>query len=268
VISSSRQERPNLPAGCPFCPGGLEAPEPYTTRWFVNRWPSIPEGRTEVLLYTPDHRATLWGLGVEGVRAVVDLWADRTAALGARDDVAYVLVFENRGAAVGATIEHPHGQVYAYPFVPDLPRRELAVDPCPLCAPVPEALLVSSSGGWRAWVPHAAAWPFELRVAPAAHEPDLPAARPSADDLAAVLLDALRRLDAVFDEPMPLMLWWHQRPTDGGSWPGAHVHLHVAPVLRGPGTMRYVAGAELGSGVFLNPVDPADAAARLRAVPP
>jgi UDPglucose--hexose-1-phosphate uridylyltransferase len=137
-----------------------------------------------------------------------------------------------------------------------------------LCTAVPDELLVAAAGGWRAWVPAAAAWPFELRVAPAAHEPDLPSVRASADDLAAVLVDALGRLDGLFDEPMPLMLWWHQRPTDGGDWPGAHVHLHVAPVLRAPGTMRYVAGAELGSGVFLNPVDPADAAARLRAARP
>jgi UDPglucose--hexose-1-phosphate uridylyltransferase len=265
VVSGSRQDRPNQPEGCPFCPGGLEAPEPYRTRWFENRWPSIPDGRVEVLLYTPDHDAALWELGTGGVAAVVDLWADRTEALGARADVDYVLVFENRGAEVGATIPHPHGQVYAYPFVPDVPRRELAVEPCPLCAPPAAELVVSRAGGWTAWVPDAAAWPFELRVAPDEHVPDLPAARSSSGDLAAVLVDALARLDALFGAPMPLMLWWHQRPTDGGDWPGAHVHLHVAAAWRAPGTLRYVAGAELGSGVYLNPVVPADAAARLRA---
>jgi UDPglucose--hexose-1-phosphate uridylyltransferase len=266
VVDGTRQERPNLPAGCPFCPGGLEAPEAYTTRSFVNRWPSIPGGRVEVLLYSPDHDATLWGLGRDGVRRVVDLWSARTLALGARPDVDYVLVFENRGADVGATIPHPHGQVYAYPFLPDVPARELGLDPCPLCAAPPDpTLVVSAAGEWRAWVPDAAAWPFELRVAPASHRPDLPGATDTFDDLAAVLVDALARLDALFGEPMPLMLWWHQRPFDGGSWPGAHVHLHVAPALRAPGTPRYVAGAELGSGVYLNPVVPADAAARLRA---
>lgn len=266
VVDPARQARPNLPDGCPFCPGGIEAPGPYATRSFPNRWPSIPDGRVEVLLYTPHHDATLWGLGVDGIRAVLDLWAERTVALGARPDVDYVLVFENRGAAVGATIPHPHGQVYAYPFVPDVPRRELAVGDCPLCRPPAPALVVSAAGGWRAWVPDAAAWPYELRVAPEAHVPDLPAAQPSFAGLAEVLVDALARLDGLFGEPMPLMLWWHQRPSDGGDWPAAHVHLHVAPALRGPGTLRYVAGAELGSGVFVNPVEPADAAARLRAV--
>ena len=268
VVSGSRQDRPNQPEGCPFCPGGLEAPEPYTTRWFVNRWPSISDARVEVLLYTPDHDATLWGLGVDGVRRVLELWAERTTALDTRPDVAYVLVFENRGVEVGATIPHPHGQVYAYPFVPDVPRRELALDRCPLCEPPDADHIVRAAGEWTAWVPPTATWPFELRLAPTAHLPDLPAAGAAGtfDDLAAVLVDVLARLDALFDEPMPLMLWWHQRPTDGDDWPGAHVHLHVAPVLRGPGTLRHVAGAELGSGVHLNPVVPADAAARLRAL--
>jgi UDPglucose--hexose-1-phosphate uridylyltransferase len=126
VIVGSRQGRPNLPSvGCPFCPGGLEAPEPYDVRWFPNRWPAMPGGRCEMVLYTPDHDAEFWTLGRSGDRKVVDLWAERTAALGSRDDVDYVLVFENRGPEVGATIPHPHGQIYAYPEVPPEPLREL-----------------------------------------------------------------------------------------------------------------------------------------------
>jgi hypothetical protein len=84
-IVAERQGRPNLPAsGCPFCPGGLEAPEPYDVFSFPNRWPAIPAARCEVVLYTSDHDATFWSLGVSGARKVVDLWAERTAALGAR----------------------------------------------------------------------------------------------------------------------------------------------------------------------------------------
>ena len=78
-------------------------------------------------------------------------------------------------------------------------------------------------------------------------------------------MDALGRLDRLFDAPMPYMLWFHQRPTDGGRWPTAHLHVHVAPLYRSPGTQRYVAAGELGSGMFFNPVDPVDAAAALRA---
>src|SRR5207249_688644 len=87
-VVGSRQVRPNLPsAGCPFCPGGLEAPEPYDVRWFPNRWPAMPDERCEMILYTPEHDATFWSLGADGARKIVDLWAERTAVLGAREDV-------------------------------------------------------------------------------------------------------------------------------------------------------------------------------------
>src|SRR4026208_1438547 len=125
-VVGDRQARPNLPSpGCPFCVGGLEAPDPYEVHRFPNRWPAMQGNRCEVVLYTPDHDATLWSLGVGGVRKVIDLWAERTTALGKRDDVDFVLVFENRGAEVGATIAHPHGQIYAFGFVPSVPLREL-----------------------------------------------------------------------------------------------------------------------------------------------
>lgn len=269
MVNSDRQDRPDLPEGaeedCPFCPGGLEAPDRYDVRWFENRWPSLPDGRSEVVLYTPDHHATLWSLGSEGASKVVRLWAQRTTALGARPDVAYVLVFENRGPEIGATITHPHGQVFAFDVVPPAPSRELASPSCALCGVDPGERLVAQDGGWRAWVPHAAAWPFELLLAPADHQPDLPAvAERGPEELASVLVDVLERLDRLFAQPMPYMLWLHQRPTDGAHWPAAHVHLHIAPVLRKPGTVRYVAAGELGSGVYFNPVEPEEAAEQLR----
>jgi UDPglucose--hexose-1-phosphate uridylyltransferase len=270
VVVGDRQDRPNLPTdddgGCPFCVGGIEAPEPYDVRWFPNRWPPLPDGRAEVVLYSPDHDATLATLPVEQVRRLVDLWAERTRALGARGDVAYVLVLENRGAEVGATIAHPHGQIYAFDEVPPVARAELdRAGGCPLCDDAPRDRLVTASGGWRAWVPHGASWPYGLVLAPDSHLPDLPSLEGSgADALAALLVDVFGRYDRLFDAPMPLMWWWHQRPTDGGAWPSAHLHAHVAPLLRAAGTPRYVAAAELGSGVFFNPVEPSAAAAALR----
>jgi UDPglucose--hexose-1-phosphate uridylyltransferase len=267
VIVGSRQSRPNLPTeGCPFCVGGIEAPDPYDVRWFPNRWPAMPDERCEMVLYTPDHDAEFWTLGVAGARKVIDLWADRTAALGARDDVDYVLVFENRGPEVGATIPHPHGQIYAYPEVPPEPLREL-LDGVLRPDSVDPALVVCDHGDWTAWVPDAATWPYELRMAPRSEVPDLTDGRCDRDGLAAVLVDGLARLDQVFDAPIPYMLWIHQRPTDGGSWPGARVHVHVAPLYRAAGVQRYVAAAEQGGGLYFNPVAPIDAAAALRSLP-
>ena len=266
VVVDKRQARPNLPSdGCPFCPGGLEAPEPYDVRTFVNRWPSFGDDRCEIVLYTPHHDATLPSLGTDGVLRVVDLWAERSAALGARPDVDYVLVFENRGAEVGATIDHPHGQIYAYDQVPPVPRNELERTDCALCDEDPGDRLVAEAGDWRAWVPYASVYPYGLVVAPRMHRPDLPSLDPrDRRSLAALLVDVLGRLDRLFAAPMPYMMWFHQRPFDGGDWPVAHLHLEIAPPLRAPGTMRFVAGGELGGGVFVNPVPPEDAAAALR----
>lgn len=268
---TERQARPNRPAAdCPFCPGGLEAPEPYDVRWFLNRWPPLPGERCELILFSPDHDRPLGALGAAGVRKVIDLWAARTVAHRQRGDVAYVLIFENRGAEVGATIPHPHGQLYALDEVPPTARVELdgAIhgDACPVCAELARGHEVCRHDGWRAVVPHAASYPFELLIAPTDHLPDLPALDDAARDaLAATLGDALGRLDALFDAPMPYMLWIHQRPTATGDWPLAHVHIEVAPILRRAGVPRYVAAGELGSGVYFNPIDPAAAAADLRA---
>jgi UDPglucose--hexose-1-phosphate uridylyltransferase len=267
VVVAARQARPNLPrSGCPFCPGGLEAPAAYDTHWFANRWPAMPDERCEVVLYTPEHDAQFWTLGTAGARRVVDLWADRTAALGARDDVDYVLVFENRGPEVGATIVHPHGQIYAFEHIPPVPLEEL-VDGVLAPTHVAEELVVGRAGDWTAWVPEAAVHPYDLRLAPTTPIGSLTDESLVRDDLAALLVDSLARLDQLFDAPMPYMLWIHQRPTDGGSWPQARLHVHITPLLRGPGMQRFVAAAEIGAGVFFNTVAPEAAAAQLRALP-
>jgi UDPglucose--hexose-1-phosphate uridylyltransferase len=269
ILVDRRQSRPNLPRdGCPFCVGGTEAPEAYDVKAFPNRWPPLPDGRAEVILYSTDHDATFSSLGVEGAEKVVGLWAERTSALGGRDDVGYVLIFENQGPEVGATIAHPHGQVYAFDRVPPAARAELGeTADCRLCTDPPDDLVVGRHGGWRVSVPWAATWPYGLLLAPVDHVADLPALDlDGRRGLARALVDARARLDRLFDEPMPLMLWIHQRPTDGGPWPAAHVHAHIAPLHRSPGTPRFVAAGELGSGVFFNPVVPEDAAATLRSV--
>lgn len=267
-IAGRRQERPNHPAdSCPFCPGGLEAPEPYDVRWFVNRWPAMPDRRCEVVLYSPVHDRPFSGLGIEGIRRVIDVWAERTEALGARDDVVSVLPFENRGAEVGATIGHPHGQIYAFDAIPPVVAKELSTRACWVCQAPPPELSVIAHGSCRAYVPAAARYPYELLIAPTAHRPDLPSlSSPERDDLTRVLEDGLARLDSLFGAPMPYMLWVHQRPTDGGAWPTAHVHIEVVGLYRSPDTPRYVAAGELGSGVWFNPLPPAVAAEHLRSV--
>jgi UDPglucose--hexose-1-phosphate uridylyltransferase len=262
-VVGSRQARPNLPDEvCPFCPGGIEAPEPYEVRWVPNRWPAMPDERCEVILYTPRHEATFWELGVDGAHRVVELWAERTAALGARPEIAYVLVFENRGPEVGATITHPHGQIYAFDFVPELPLRELRRG-----GPVSEPgdRLVATADGWRAWVPEAPTFPYVLLLMPDDPVPDLPSLDGAGRRaMAGLLVDVLERLDRLFEARTPYMLWIHQRPFDGADWPDARLHVEIVTPWRAAGVARYVAAGELGSGVYFNPVVPEEAARALR----
>lgn len=262
-VVGARQGRPNLPAsGCPFCVGGLEAPDPYDVRWFPNRWPAMPGDRCEVLLYTPEHDADLPSLGVAGVRRVIDLWAERTAELGARDDVAFVLCFENRGAEVGATIPHPHGQIYAYDHVPERPARRLAAGWRP--DEDPGERLVARAGRWTCVVPHAPTYPVELSIAADVPLGDLAAADGAArDELAGLLVDVLGRLDRLWGRPVPYMLWLNQRPTDG-SHPEAWFNLEIVSPWRAAGVQRFIAAAEVACGEYFNPVVPEELAARLR----
>jgi UDPglucose--hexose-1-phosphate uridylyltransferase len=264
-VVESRQVRPNLPSTtCPFCPGGLEAPDDYDVRWFRNRWPAMPGDRCDVVLYTSEHDATFWSLGAAGARKVVDVWAERSADLGARDDVDYVLVFENRGAEVGATIAHPHGQIYAFDHVPAGPRRELERGER---FSEPGERLVATADGWRAWVPEAAVYPYELLLVPDTPVPDLPSLDDAGrDGFATLLVDVLERLDRLFDAQTPYMLWIHQRPFDGGDWPQAQLHVQIVSPWRARGVPRFVAAGELGSGCFFNPVAPEEAATALRTV--
>jgi UDPglucose--hexose-1-phosphate uridylyltransferase len=281
AITGGRQRRPNLPTDeCPFCVRGLEATDPYATKAFSNRWPPLlpggpaaltpsagrapAHGAAEIVLYSPEHEASLATIGREAVRRVVDLWAERTEALAARPEVEYVLVFENRGAEVGATIPHPHGQIYGLPFVPPVAAREAEVADafgCPVCAEVASEIhdqerLVRSSDGWVAFTRFASRWPYEMLVAPLDHHASLADLdERHRSGLAVILPDVLGRYDRLFARPLPYMLWLHG---------GVHLHVHVVTPLRDAGTMRFVAAGELGSGLMFNPVPPEEAAERLR----
>ena len=264
-VVGTRQARPNLPStGCPFCVGGLEAPEPYDVRWFTNRWPAMEGDRCEVVLYTSQHDATFESLGVNGARKVIDLWADRTELLGKRDDVDYVLVFENRGPEVGATIAHPHGQIYAYDHVPSRQHRRLAGGWKPDTHPGDR--LVVEHDRWQVSVPFAPTFPLALEIAPLDFVTDLPSmSGETRDGLAVTLTDVFGRLDRLFDQPLPYMMWLNQRPATNG-YDDAWFNIEVVSPWRSAGVQRFIAAAEVASDEFFNPVTPEDVAERLRGV--
>ena len=270
-VVASRQNRPNLPStGCPFCVGGLEAPEPYTVKSIPNRWPPMPDARCEVVLYTSDHDARLSNLPAAQLASLIDLWAERTAALGARDDIDFVLIFENSGRAVGATIDHPHGQIYAFDHVPDRSRKRVAARWKPDAS---TERLVVERDGWIASVPLASPYPVAVEIAPRERIADLPsmsAAQRSA--FGRILQDVLQRMEKLYDEPAPTMMWFNQRPTASAARSGeiagcdeAWFNVEIVSPWRAAQVMRYIAAAEVATGEYFIPVVPEDLAARLRA---
>ena len=242
-------------------------------------------GRCEVVCFTSDHDTSFSSLSPARVRTVVDVWADRTRELSALDAVEYVFCFENRGQEIGVTLHHPHGQVYAYPFVPartasllraatghhqrtgrllgaDLLAAELAAG----------SRVVISGTHWTAYVPYAARWPVEVHLVPNRDVPDLVALDSAErDELAEVYLDLLRRLDRHYEGPdgapiaLPYIAGWHQAPVRQGR-DVSRLHLQVMSVLRAPGRLKYLAGSESGAGAWVNDVSPEAVAARLREV--
>ena len=265
-VVADRQNRPNLPiAGCPFCVGGLEAPEQYSVRSFPNRWPALEEGYCEVVLYSPNHDATFGTLTTDEALSVVNLWAQRTQALREMPNGEYVIVFENRGAEIGATISHPHGQIYAFDHVPPRPARMIAAGWEPVVASAEHLIL--EVDGWRVFSEYAAVYPVSVRIAPIHRIADL--ADMNAVDraiLAATLVRVFTALDALFDAPLPYMMWINQAPRTRDDWPDAWFNIEIVSPWRAQGLPRFIAGVEVASGEFFNPVDPADVAARLRAL--
>lgn len=295
------QERPGYDPECYLCPGNTRAngavnPTYDRTFAFVNDFSALRVGTREdifqagllraegergecrVICFSPRHDLTLGGMDHDEVRRVVDLWADQTADLGSR--YRWVQVFENRGAAMGASNPHPHGQVWAGTALPVIAERELATQRRHRAASGRRLLLdavAQESGGarvvvesdeWLLLVPFWAAWPFEtLLVAkrPAPRLTDLDLAQ--RDDLASVLRTHIGAYDALFGIEFPYSMGWHQAPfagddTDSDAW---QLHAHFYPPLLSANARKFMVGYELLSEVQRD-LAPEEAARRLRDV--
>lgn len=312
AVAAHRQARTHLPASteCPLCPSApgrpTEIPDSdYDVVVFENRFPSfardvpggsgcpsaegaegaldglVPRhpgrGRSEVVCFTADHGASFAGLTHTRARTVVEAWADRTVELSESPAVEQVFPFENRGEEIGVTLHHPHGQIYAYPFVTprttttlnsarkyrDRTSRNLFADV--LAAERRAATrIVRRSAHWTAFVPAAARWPVEVHLYPHRQVPDIPALSDAErDDFAEIYLEVLRRLDRLYGAPLPYVAAWHQAPvrTDRDL---AYLRLEVFSIRRAANKLKYLAGSEAAMGVFINDVAPEDIARKLR----
>jgi UDPglucose--hexose-1-phosphate uridylyltransferase len=285
VIAAARQDRTFLPPPdqCPLDPSlpgrPTEIPaSSYDVVVFENRFPSLrePLGRCEVVCFTSSHSSSFASLSPRRVRTVFEAWADRSAALGALPETRQVYCFENRGEEIGVTLHHPHGQIYAFPFV--APRLERMVaqalryqggnlfDDLVAASVRDGARVVARNEHWIAFVPEAARWPYEVRIFPALRVPDLPSVPQDAREAFGPLyLDVLRRFDALFGRPAPYIAAWHQAPLrDAAAREAFAAHLQVLSVRRAADKLKYLAGTESGMGVWINDIVPEQAAQRLR----
>ena len=313
TVAAHRQGRTYHPPAdeCPLCPsqeGRLsEIPASgYQVAVFENRFPSLARdaaayvtghdhpvagsgpgtGRCEVVCFTSDHGASFADLTEEQARLVLDAWTDRTAELSAAPGVQQVYCFENRGAEIGVTLAHPHGQIYAFPFT--TPRTRRMVDAAAehrartggnlfedlLAAELAAGERVVLAGEhWTAFVPFASRWPYEVHLYPNRRVADLTRlTEAERAEFPGIYLELLRRFDRLFIEaghneqatPTPYIAAWHQAPVLDGE--ELALHLELFTIRRTVGKLKFLAGVESGMDAFVNDVSPESAAQRLREV--
>lgn len=300
MIASHRQKRPNMPKDfCPFCPGSGKVPEDYLVYAYDNDFPALsqtppePEsglsplfetaplyGKCEVILYSPNHTATLPDLPVWHVRKLVDLWCERFAALKKDHKIKYIFIFENRGELVGVTMPHPHGQIYAYPWLPKKLQEECASaqeyqaahNTCLFCdllaaEQADGRRILFQNAGFCVYLPFYSEYPYGVCIMPKRHvQTLLDLTEAERDLLASTLRETAGMLDALFDQTMPYMMCLHQAPVNAEE-PTDYYHFHIEfyPPLRSKTQIKWNASSETGAWAHCNPTAPEEKAEELRA---
>jgi UDPglucose--hexose-1-phosphate uridylyltransferase len=303
AYAAYRQDRPFLPARYnplavstdPAYP--TEVPEgDYDIAVFDNRFPSLSlgahspptlriatapaNGHCEVVVFTQDPGAALYKLPTERIVLLLQVFADRTARAARKGGIKYVMPFENRGAEVGVTLHHPHGQIYSYPFVPPVPQRMLDNELTfylernknLLCEMARSELadgsrLVYSNAHALAFVPACARYPYEVWVMPIEPVASFADLRDEQRHGFALAIKAVvRKYEGLWERPFPYLMVWYQAPVDGQAHPETQLHAEFTPPYRTRERLKYLAGTELGAGLFAMDALPEEKASELRAV--
>jgi UDPglucose--hexose-1-phosphate uridylyltransferase len=309
TVAAHRQTRPFLPTKefCPLCPTitefGTEIPDSgFEVVVFENRSPSFAapvdllpvdllkvdllpvntvqaSGRCEVVVFSDQHEGSFGTLSVEQIRTVLAAWIDRTREISQLSYVEQIFIFENRGEEVGVTLNHPHGQIYSYPFITPRTEKMLTIAQAhfaqhkePLLTTIiakeiaDEIRIIASNDHWIAYVPYAARYPFEIHVAPKEFVPDLAQLSDQvADAFPAIAKEVLTRLDGVFGIQMAYIASWHQSPVRIGR-DVLGLHWQITSVRRAPGKLKYLSGSESAMGAFIMDLKPEQSAQQLRDV--
>ena len=243
--------------------------------------PTAPAvGHCEVVVFTKDATASLGALHLDHIDLLLQVWGDRTTRTMQRGDIAYVLPFENRGAEVGVTLHHPHGQIYAYPVVPPVPARMQqeaqryyeekgrGVLQDLIAGERSEGVRMLYEGEYAvAFVPACARYPYEVWVAPIEPVENFVQLSPhQRADLARALKTVLLKYDGLWQRPFPYLLAWYQAPTDGKVHPESHLHAEFYPPYRTRDRLKYLAGTEIAAGFFAMDALPEEKARELQQV--
>ncbi|MEO5859657.1 MAG: galactose-1-phosphate uridylyltransferase, partial [Pyrinomonadaceae bacterium] len=238
------------------------------------------QGVCEVVVYTPEHNSSLAKQPVSQICKLMQVWQDRFNDLSKHESVEYVYIFENKGEAVGVTLPHPHGQIYAYPFIP--PRLGQKLKQCRehklntgknLIASILQEekrhgqRIVAENGSFTALIPFFARYPFELHIYPKIHAEALTDfSFAQLRDLAEIFKQVLTAFDRLFDVSFPYIMSMNNRPSDGMDYEYFDFHVEFYPPMRTATKLKFLAGSEAGAGMFINDTLPEEKAAELRSL--
>ena len=303
MVATNRQNRPHLPADwCAFCPGpGKSVPSHYDVLAYPNDFPTLsqnPEpvrksnskvfrsaeayGKCEVLLYSSEHTRKIYELSDEHVLKIVELWTSRYKELSKDPRIKYIFEFENRGEEVGVTMPHPHGQLYAYSWIPEKVKNELTnckkyfkEHGTNLFKDLNEAeekykkRVVLENKSFIAYIPYFTDYPFGVFIVHKKLKLNFAEFTLSEKkDLATILKKLVKGFDKIYDRPFPYIMSIHQSPVnspqykDCADYYGFHIEFY--PPLRAKDKIKWYAGSEMGAGAAANPLDVDECAALLR----
>ena len=258
---------------------GNDAPEvqPPVDSVYQNR---AARGVARVVCYSPRHDLTLAQLQPREVEKLFIEWQKQYQDLGKMPEIDHVLIFENKGEAVGVSNPHPHCQIYANNFVFKTIETEAKASAEYLSRTSRGLLedviaaeqrhknrIIAENDTAIAFIPYFARYAYEVFVAPKKRYPAISAVpEKELKDLADILLEVTIRFDNLWQMPFPYVMPLHQAPTDGGDYSGFHFHFEFHPPLRKPNLLKYLAGPEIGGGNFLSDTSPDEKAGELRSV--
>ncbi|MEG6586085.1 galactose-1-phosphate uridylyltransferase [Dendrosporobacter sp. 1207_IL3150] len=302
MVAANRQARPHLPSNwCPFCPGSGKVPETYEVYSYNNDFPAltktpdIPDieengpykvqqnyGKCEVILYSPDHHATLPSLSKEHIYKLICLLAERFIELSSDPKVKYILEFENRGREVGVTMPHPHGQIYAYPFLPQKIKIELDScqqyfkdnNKCLICDMNKEEIrfkqrFIAENDSFIAYLPFFTDYPHGVFVVSKSHKANITSfTEKEKYELALMLKNVTGAFDNLFDRLFPYMMCFHQTPVNCDEYQDSdlyyHFHIEFYTPLREADKLKFYASSEMGAWAACNPMSVEQTAEELR----